>query len=72
MSMDIFKRPYKIRKATVRGKEITVPPEAELQPGDEVTVYYDGFILVVPRGVKVDEDLLRQSIGGGHKEADPT
>lgn len=65
MSHEIYKRPFRIRRATLRGKEVTVPPEARLQPGDEVTVYYDGFILVVPRGVKVDEDLLQQSVGTG-------
>lgn len=70
MIHEIFKRPYRIRRATLRGKEVTVPPEAEMQPGDEVTIYYDGFLLVVHRGVRVDEDLLRQSVGRGHKEAD--
>ncbi len=54
--------------ATNKGKG-TVPPEARLQPGDEATVYYDGFVLVVPRGVKVDEALLRQSVGKRHEEA---
>ncbi len=70
MSHEIYKRPYRIRKATLRGKEVTVPPEAQLRPGDEVTVYYDGFLLVVPKGLKVDEDLLRQSVSRGHKEAE--
>lgn len=60
---EIYKRPYRIRKATIRGKEVTVPPEADLHPGDDVTVYYAGFLLVVPKGVMVDEVLLRQSVG---------
>jgi len=60
---EIYKRPYRIRKATIRGKEVTVPPEADLNPGDNVTVYYDGFLLVVPKGVTVDEVLLRKSVG---------
>lgn len=68
MSQEIYKRPYRIRKATLRGKEVTVPPEAQLQPGDEVTVYYDGFLLVVPKGLKVDEDLLRQSVSKEHDQ----
>jgi hypothetical protein len=68
MIHEIYKRPYRIRKATLRGKEVTVPPEAQMQPGDEVTVYYDGFILVVPKGLKVDEDLLRQSVSQGNEE----
>ncbi len=72
MSSEIYKRPYRIRRATLSGKEVTVPPEARLQPGDEVTVYYDGFLLVVPKGAKVDEDLLRQSVGKEHDEADET
>jgi len=72
MSGEIFKRPYRIRRATVRGKEVTVPPEAQFQPGDEVSVYYDGFVLVVPRGVKVNEDLLRQSMGVGDERSEPT
>ena len=69
MTHEIYKRPYRIRRATLSGKEVTVPPEARLQPGDEVTVYYDGFVLVVARGVKVDEDLLRKSVGKGDEEA---
>ena len=68
MTDEIYKRPYRIRRATLRGKEITVPPEAQLQPGDEVTVYYGGFLLVVPKGSKVDEDLLRRSVGKGPKQ----
>jgi hypothetical protein len=72
MSGEIFKRPYRIRRATIRGKEVTIPPEAQLQPGDEVSVYYDGFVLVVPRGVKVNENLLRQSMGVGHEGSEPT
>ncbi len=69
MTHEIYKRPYRIRRATLSGKEVTVPPEAKLQAGDEVTVYYDGFVLVVPRGATVNEDLLRQSVGKGHEEA---
>ena len=69
---EIYKRPYRVRRATLRGKEVTIPPEAQLQPGEEVTVYYDGFILVVPRGAKVDEELLRRSMSRGHDETKPT
>ena len=42
--------------------EITIPPETPFEPGDDVTQLYDGFVLIVPRGVKVDEGLLRQAI----------
>ena len=59
---EIFKKRAKIRKAAQRGKEITIPPETQFQPGDEVTQLYDGFVLIVPTGVKVHEELLRQAI----------
>lgn len=59
---EIFKKPAKIRKAAQRGMEITIPPETPFEAGDEVTQLYDGFVLIVPRGVKVDEELLRQAI----------
>jgi len=59
---EIFKKRAKIRKAAQRGMEITIPPETPFEPGDEVTQLYDGFVLVVPRGVKVDEERLRQAI----------
>ncbi len=68
MTHEIYKRPYRIRRATVSGKEVTVPPGTKLQAGDEVTVYYDGFVLVVPRGMTVDEELLRQSMGKGSEK----
>ena len=64
----IYKRPYRVRRATLRGKEVTIPPEVQLQAGDEVTVYYDGFVLIVPKGVTVDEGLLRQSVGKGNEQ----
>jgi hypothetical protein len=59
---EIFKKPAKIRKAAQRGMEITIPPETPFEAGDEVTQLYDGFVLVVPKGVKVDEQLLRRAI----------
>jgi len=59
---EIFKKPAKIRKASQRGMEITIPPETPFEAGDEVTQLYDGFVLVVPKGVKVDEELLRAAI----------
>ena len=59
---EIFKKPATIRRAAQRGKEITVPPETPFEVGDKVTQLYDGFLLVVPRGIKVDEELLRQAI----------
>ncbi len=59
---EIFKKRAKIRKAAQRGKEITIPPETPFEPGDDVTQLYDGFVLIVPKGVKVDEGLLRRAI----------
>ncbi len=62
MAEEIYKRPYRVRRAAVRGKEITIPPDVKLEPGDTVIAFYDGFILYVPKGVRVDEALLRQAI----------
>ena len=59
---EIFKKRAKIRKAAQRGMEITIPPEAPFEPGDEVTQLYDGFVLIVPKGVKVHEELLKEAI----------
>lgn len=63
---EIYKRPYRVRRAAVRGKEITIPPDVTLEPGDTVIAFYDGFVLYVPKGTRVDEALLREAI----KEAD--
>jgi len=60
---EIFKKPAKIRKASQRGMEITVPPGSTFVAGDDVIQFYDSFVLVVAKGVKVDEELLRQAIG---------
>jgi len=59
---ELFKKPSKIRKAAQRGKEITIPPEADLQIGDEVLLFSNGFVLIVPRGTKVNEKLLERAI----------
>ena len=59
---EIFKKPAKVRRAAQRGMEITIPPETPFEPGDEVTELYDGFVLIVPKGVKVNEQLLREAI----------
>ncbi|MBA7650062.1 hypothetical protein ES703_57863 [subsurface metagenome] len=59
---EIFKKRAKIRKAAQRGKEITIPPETPFEAGDDVTQLYDGFVLIVAKGVKVDEGLLRRAI----------
>lgn len=59
---EIFKRGYRVRRAAKWGKEITLAPEALLRPGDEVVQFYNGFILLVPKGTKVNEELLRRAI----------
>ena len=59
----IYRRPYVIRKATTgEGKEVTVPPFSNLEPGDKVVVLCNGFLLVVPEGTDVDEELLQRAI----------
>lgn len=68
---EIYRRPYRVRKAALRGKEITIAPEAKMQPGDEVIQWYDGFVLIVPQGAKVNEKILRRAIEFGGKDAEP-
>ena len=62
MAEEIFKRPYRVRRAALRGKEITIPSDMTLKPGDTVIAFYDGFVLYVPKGTHVDEALLREAI----------
>jgi len=59
---EIYKRPYRVRKAALRGKEITIPSGMPLEPGDIVIAFYDGFVLYVPKGTHVDEALLKQAV----------
>ncbi len=60
---EVYKRPFRIRRAAVRGKEVTIPSEmGKLQPGDMVIAFYDEFVLYVPMGTRVDEALLRRAI----------
>jgi len=60
---EIFKKPAKVRRAAQRGMEITIPPGSSFKIGDDIIQLYDTFVLVVAKGVKVDEELLRQAIG---------
>ena len=62
MQGEIYKRPYRVRRAAVRGKEITIPSDVKLEPGDTVVAFYDEFILYVLQGTQVDEALLRRAI----------
>jgi hypothetical protein len=71
MTHQIFRRPYRVRKAARWGKEITIAPDAKLEPGDEVVQWYDGFVLIVPQGARVDEEILRRAIRLGRQNAEP-
>ncbi len=55
MVNEIFKRPYRVRRAAAIGMEITVPSGTAFKPGDVVIAFYDGFILYVPKGIQVTE-----------------
>lgn len=68
MTDEIYKRPYRVRRAALRGKEVTIPSDVPLEPGDMVIAFYDGFVLYVPRGTRVDEALLRESIRKADEE----
>ena|GEM_PF-6281127 len=63
----IYRRTYRLRKATPKwGMEVTLPPELAAQqvmkPGDTVDLLYDGFVLIVPQGARVDEEFLRRAV----------
>ena len=63
VNYEIYRRPYRIRKMAMRGKEITVPPETPLKVGQTVDACYtDHFVLYVPEGTAVDENLLLKAI----------
>lgn len=69
MVNEIFKRPYRVRRAAAAGKEITIPAATGFKPGDLVIAFYDGFVLYVPKGTTVDEVLLRRAIKGRSEDA---
>ncbi len=71
MAGEIYRRPYRVRKAARWGKEITIAAEAKMQPGDEVVEWYDGFVLIVPQGARVDEEILRRAIDLVREDAEP-
>ena len=58
----LFRRPYKVRRAARSGKEITIAPEAKIDVGESVVQFYDGFVLIVPMGAEVHEQLLQHAI----------
>ena len=57
----IFSRTVRIRRAAQRGKEVSIPPNTEMEVGaDVVQIYNDQFVLIVPPGTIVDGAKLRQ------------
>ncbi len=65
----IYRRAYRLRKPMPKwGMEVTLPPELAhhevMKPGDTVDLLYsyDGFVLIVPQGVRVDEEFLKRAI----------
>lgn len=62
MRIEIFKKLYKVRKSSRRGKEVSFPAEVPIKPGESVIAYYDGFVLYVPKGAIVNEKLLIKAV----------
>lgn len=59
----MFRRLYRVRKAALRGKEVSMPAEVPMKAGDTVIALYDGgFVLYVPKGTIVNEELLIKAI----------
>ena len=58
----MFSKPAKVRVIS-SSKQLTIPPQVNFEPGDEVTVHWsDRIILVTPPSARVDEELLEQAI----------
>jgi hypothetical protein len=65
----MYRRSYRItRAAGTSGLRVVLPPELEtqhiLRPGQAVDLIYsyDGFVLIVSQGVRVDEEFLRRAV----------
>jgi len=65
----MYRRTYRITRAAGKsGLRVVLPPELEtqevLKPGQAVDLVYsyDGFVLIVPQGVRVDEEFLRRAV----------
>jgi len=67
MQTEIYRRQYKVRRAALRGKEVGIPPEVPVKPGDVAVAIYNQFVLFVPKGVEVNEALLLKSITAAEK-----
>jgi len=59
---EILKRRYKVRAQGYRGLQVTLPPEVSFQRGEKVTLIHDGFVLIVPAGMTVDEQMIQDAI----------
>ena len=59
---EILKRRYKVRAQGTTGRQITLPPQVTFKKGDEVTLLHDGWVVIVPAGTPVDEQLIHQAI----------
>ena len=58
-----YRHLYKIRRASLRGKEVSIPAGMTLMVGDLVDALYSSwFVLYMPKGSEVDEDLLDKAI----------
>ena len=60
---EILRRRYKVRAQSKKYKQVTLPPECCLQPGQIVTLVHDGWVVIVPAGTPVNEILIEQAIG---------
>lgn len=69
---EIFKRPYRVRRASYYGKEVTLAPETPFYPGEEVVQFFDDFALIVPKGAMVDESLLRRAVTMPRRKGRPS
>ncbi len=56
----LLRRPYRIRAASPGrpSMEVTVPMDSDFHIGQRVVVMSNGFLLVVPHGVQVNEAAL--------------
>ena len=59
----LYKRPSKLRRSTPKsGKEVQIPPGVDMEAGDDIEMYYNGFVLIVPKGTEVDEKILEKIV----------
>lgn len=59
---EILKRRYKVRAQGMTGRQVTLPPQVKFRKGDEVTLLHDGWVVIVPAGTPVNEELLKKAI----------